>query len=123
MQKNRPQSELIASNQNADHSASGPIAVAPSKSQRKRDMLELQRLGEQLSTLSDSQLRRLDLPEVLFEAIAFRRGLRQNEALRRQRQYVGRLMRTIDAEALRNALAGMAAEHRARAIREGRNSK
>ena len=43
----------------------------PSKSQRKRDMLALQALGERLLDLSPEQVARLDLPRDLDEAMLF----------------------------------------------------
>lgn len=80
---------------------------SPSKSQRKRDMHALQALGEHLLTLNERQLQRLALPDPLLDAIHACRALREREALRRQRQYIGRLMRDIDAAALRDVLAAL----------------
>jgi len=81
------------------------IPDKPSKSQRKRDMTALQETGEQLMRLSAKQLANMDLPEELLDAITIAKTLRKNEALRRQKQYIGRLMRGIDIEPITKYLA------------------
>jgi ribosome-associated protein len=77
----------------------------PSRSARKREAEALQRLGEQLLRLKSAELQRLELPEALLEAIAEAHRLRGRGALARQRQYIGRLMRYVDAEPIVKALA------------------
>jgi ribosome-associated protein len=52
-------------------------------------------------------LQRIDLPEQLREQIEAARRITAREALRRQLQYVGRLMRTADADAIRARLAAV----------------
>jgi len=79
----------------------------PSKSQRKRDMIALQEIGEQLMRLSAKQLTAMNLPETLLDAIVLAKTLRKNEALRRQKQYIGRLMREIDVEPITTHLANL----------------
>lgn len=76
----------------------------PSKSQRKRDMVALQKLGESLLALAPEQLDRLDLPEDLAEAVRFHHTLKDKEARRRQLQFIGTVMRKIDPEPLRQAM-------------------
>jgi ribosome-associated protein len=75
-----------------------------SKSQRKRDMVALQKLGESLIALAPEQLDRLDRPEDLAEAIRFFHTLKDKEAKRRQQQFIGTVMRKVDPEPLREAL-------------------
>ncbi|MFN6961645.1 MAG: ribosome biogenesis factor YjgA, partial [Rhodocyclaceae bacterium] len=65
----------------------------PSKSAVKRMMHELQALGEELVALTADQLKKIDLPETLFEAVRDCQRFTQHEARRRQLQYIGRLMR------------------------------
>lgn len=77
----------------------------PSKSQRKREALALQRLGEQLVNLNSAQLAKMPLPEELQEAIRAAQGMTQRGARRRQLQYIGKLMRRIDVEPVHEALA------------------
>ncbi|MCD6733519.1 MAG: DUF615 domain-containing protein [Burkholderiaceae bacterium] len=84
----------------------------PSKSQRKREMLALQALGESLLPLEDERLERLPVTPELIDAVRTARAIRAHEGRRRQLQYIGRLMREIDADALRDALSDETREHR-----------
>ena len=68
----------------------------PSKSQQKRDVEALQALGEELVKLPGSQFKRMELPDDLRAAVAACRKITQNGALRRQKQYIGKLMRQVD---------------------------
>jgi ribosome-associated protein len=83
-------------------------ALPPSKTRRKHDMHALQQLGVALIALDAKRLATLDLPEPLIDAIALARTITRHEAKRRQLQYVGRLMRDVDPEPLRAALARFA---------------
>jgi ribosome-associated protein len=77
----------------------------PSKSARKRAYLALQKLGEELITLRDSDLRSLPLDEELLDAVLEAQSIKAHGALRRQKQYIGKLMGRIDdAEPIREAL-------------------
>jgi len=76
----------------------------PSKSQRKRQMHELQDLGAELVELNDQQLATVDLPENLLDAVMAARRMTKFEARRRQLQYIGKLMRGIDPEPIRSRL-------------------
>lgn len=64
-----------------------------SKSQRKREVEALQNIGEKLVNLRCAQLNKLALPERLRQAVDRAQQIRSRSALRRQRQYIGRLMR------------------------------
>lgn len=77
----------------------------PSKTRRKRDMHELQALGESLVALDDDEIERLPIDERLADAVRDARSIRSHEGRRRQLQFIGRLMRDVDADALRTALA------------------
>ena len=68
-------------------------------------MHALQDLGEALVALDADKLASLDLPEKLADAIRSARTITRHEAKRRQLQYIGRLMRDIDPEPLRAAVA------------------
>lgn len=76
----------------------------PSKSQRKREMTALQDLGEALVALSQEQIETLDLPEVLRAAVLDAKRIHKFGALRRQFQYIGKIMRKVDAEPIRYQL-------------------
>jgi ribosome-associated protein len=79
--------------------------LKPSKSALKRQYLALQKLGEELITLKESDLANLPLDEALREAIMEARQIKAHGALRRQKQYIGKLMRYIDPEPLRAEIA------------------
>lgn len=89
----------------------------PSHSARKRESEALQDLGEQLIDLHDSIFAQLDLPETLRDAILAARAITSHGALLRQRQYIGRLMRTIDAGPIRAVLDREQLRHRASGAR------
>jgi ribosome-associated protein len=76
----------------------------PSKSARKREYLALQKLGEELLTVKESDLQSMDLDEDLLAAIHDARHIKSHGALRRQKQFIGKLMRGIDPEPIRAAL-------------------
>jgi ribosome-associated protein len=69
-----------------------------SKSARKREAASLQELGVKLSALPDHEIKALELPDNLFVALRDLRRLPSHGAQVRQRQYIGKLMRTIDPE-------------------------
>jgi len=70
-----------------------------SKSQRKRDMIALKDLGEELTRLSDAVLAKYELPEFLVDAIDKYKALpNKHGAQRRQIQYIGKLMRELDED-------------------------
>lgn len=81
--------------------------LPPSKSQRKRDMHALQAMGEQLVKLNERQLAEFDLPVDLRTAIEEMHRISKNEARRRHLQYIGKLMRKVDVEAITLQLEAM----------------
>jgi ribosome-associated protein len=69
-------------------------------------MEELQALGEELVDLSSDRIKKIDIPDSLREAVReAQRMTRHDEAKRRQMQYIGKLMRTVEVEPIREALA------------------
>ena len=77
-----------------------------SKTKRKQAMDELQTLGEELVTLSTDRIKKIDIPESLRDAVKeAQRMPRHDEAKRRQMQYIGKLMRNVEVEPIRSALA------------------
>ncbi|HEY6645279.1 ribosome biogenesis factor YjgA [Povalibacter sp.] len=76
----------------------------PSKSERKRQSDDLQALGEALIDLPDNEFDALPLPEFLRDAVLLARRITAHGGLYRQKQYIGKLMRKIDAEPIRVAL-------------------
>lgn len=83
----------------------------PSKSQRKRDMIALQKMGETLVKLPAAELAKIPLDSRLGEAIKEARTLKTHGAIRRQLQYIGRLMRDTDVKPIEDALAKMALQY------------
>lgn len=71
-----------------------------SKTHRKREMHARQDLGEELVGLREAQLAELDLPEKLLDAVLLAKRINKFGALRRQMQYIGRLMRDVDSVAI-----------------------
>ena len=76
----------------------------PSKTKRKQAVHALQDLGEELVELPGERLAAIDLPEALRDAVMAARDITAHEARRRQMQYIGKLMRKVDAEPIRVAL-------------------
>lgn len=84
-----------------------------SKTRRKIAMNDLQDLGMELTRLSDDTLKKMALPENLYEAVRSYRKITSNGALKRQAQYIGRLMRETDPAPIRSFLAKMRGENAA----------
>ena len=82
--------------------------VPSSRTQKKNAMQALQDLGERLVQLPADQLKRTPLPEHLREAVMDARRFTKHEAIRRQLQYIGKLMRDIDPAPIEAALAAFA---------------
>jgi ribosome-associated protein len=78
--------------------------IPPSKTQRKKQMAALQDLGAELVELSEQQLAQVALPESLHDAVTAARQTTKFEARRRQLQYIGKLMRTVDPGPIRAQL-------------------
>lgn len=76
----------------------------PSKSQVKREMHALQELGKRICELPKKQLKLLPLSATMIEAVAEWDRIKKNEAKRRHLQYVGKVMRTEDVDAIQLAL-------------------
>ena len=91
---------------------------ARSKSARKREMTSRQALGEALCELSRAELARIPIEdERLLAAVEESRQISHHSALRRHRQYIGKLMRSIDPEPIQRALASLHEERRGAAAR------
>lgn len=84
----------------------------PSKSARKRETLALQSLGEQLIGLAPEQLESIGLDDALHEAILAAKSIRAHGALRRQKQLIGKLMRSADPVPIAAALEAFGSDAR-----------
>lgn len=82
-----------------------------SKTDLKRESAALQSLGEDLLTLRADLMARLALPEKLADALAEARRITNFEGRRRQMQFIGKLMRKLEPEALEAARAALDEQH------------
>jgi ribosome-associated protein len=80
-------------NYSIDPEADEPI----SKTKLKAEADAAQNIGKKLIDLSKDRLIKLNLPETLFDAVMEAKRLTANGAVRRQLQYLGRLMRDVDS--------------------------
>ena len=76
----------------------------PSKTQLKAEADEKQLLGEALLSLRADLMARLDLPDKLLQAIADAKKITHFEGRRRQMQFIGKLMRPLDPDPIREAI-------------------
>lgn len=82
-----------------------------SRSQRKREVQALQDLGARLTELPPEQLRHIDLPPELRQAIEECRAMSSHGARRRQLLFIGGLMRRVDPTDIQAALAAIDQGH------------
>ena len=78
----------------------------PSKSRRKADAHALQTLGAELVALNRSQLAQVEMPESLRDAVEAAQRISAHEGRRRQLQFIGKLMRNVDAAPIRVKIDG-----------------
>ncbi len=84
------------------HDEFDPNTLPPSKTRLKQEALELQQLGTDLLEVPEADWLALQLPERLMEALReTRRTPPRGGARKRQLQYVGKIMREMDAEPIR----------------------
>lgn len=72
--------------------------LGPSKSQLKRESLHMIDVGEEILKLKPEDIRSLELPDDLEEAVATALKIKSRSGLKRQRQYIGKLLRSMDNE-------------------------
>ena len=89
----------------------------PSRSANKRGSHARQALGLEIARLTAAERAALPLGPELAEAMDLLDRLTDREGRRRQEQYIGRLMRDADEEALRRAMAGRQARDAAEVAR------
>jgi ribosome-associated protein len=81
------------------------LDLPPSKTKVKKQMHDLQELGEQLTELSKEHLTELDIPDNLRDAVREVKKIKSFGAIKRQMQYIGKLMRDIDPTPIQAKLA------------------
>jgi len=87
--------------------------LPPSKTKLKAEADAQQALGVRLCELPKDKLLKLNLPEDLFTAVQDFKKITANGAIRRHRQYLGRLMREIDTAPITEQLARWDGKHTA----------
>lgn len=100
MPRRNRRNSLSALNESAESTETG----APSKTARKKQAQALQDLGLALAQLPSEQRRAIEMPDDLREAIEIYIKTRSHEGRRRQLQFVGKLLRRVDAAPLLAAL-------------------
>lgn len=83
----------------------------PSRTDLKRESSELQKLGEDLIHLRADLMDRLQLSDKFLEAIAEAKRITNFEGLRRQMQFVGKLMRQLEPDTLDAIRAALIEQH------------
>ncbi|MFT2109773.1 ribosome biogenesis factor YjgA [Marinomonas sp. 2405UD68-3] len=76
-----------------------------SKTQIKREVEALQVIGTKLLALSKQQQLKVEMSETLRAALLEATRIKQREAMRRHMQYIGRIMRNEDHEAIAARIA------------------
>jgi ribosome-associated protein len=85
--------------------------LLPSKSQIKRECHQLQELGEEIYKLNNDDINSLELPRDLREAVLTAQKIKSRSGLKRQRQYIGKLLRGCDSEAIESQLRKIQHRH------------
>jgi ribosome-associated protein len=83
----------------------------PSKSELKRQSHDLQEIGRQLLEMPDRWVAQIEMPDRLREALEAYRTTRSFEGKRRQLQFIGKVIRGVDAEPLKEAVAAYQLGH------------
>jgi len=91
-----------------------------SRTKKKQQVEELQRLGATLIALAPAQLDALALPAQLLAAVREAQRITSHGARRRQVQFIGKVMRKVDPEPVRAALAAIAGNSAAARARQRR---
>jgi ribosome-associated protein len=75
-----------------------------SKTRLKKEMIELQKLGEHLVTLPAAYLKKADIPHELVDAVISMKKMNTHGARRRQMQHIGVIMREVDPIQIKRVL-------------------
>ncbi len=89
---------------NRDNAFDDELPPEISKSQIKREMIALQKLGKKLTELKPFQLDKMPISEDLLKAVKESYNIQQREAKRRHLHFIGKLMRAEDPEAIQYAM-------------------
>ncbi|MDT8281826.1 MAG: ribosome biogenesis factor YjgA [Gammaproteobacteria bacterium] len=87
------------------------VYSGPSKSQVKRDCQHLVDVGEEMLKLKADELESLELPAELEAAITTALKIKSRSGLKRQRLYIGKLLRALDNEEIEHKLRKIQHRH------------
>lgn len=90
----------LNNNENNDGENSEELNSRPNKTQIKRECDHLVVLGEKILGLKPDEIDSLDLPDELRAAVITALKIKSRSGLKRQRQYIGKLLRPIDVETI-----------------------
>ncbi|MBF0411178.1 MAG: DUF615 domain-containing protein [Desulfamplus sp.] len=79
----------------------------PSRTQKKKAAENLQKLGEFLVDMAETEVNRLDISSELKKALSIARTLTKHGARKRQLQYIGVIMREVDITSLTSIMEKM----------------
>ena len=86
----------------------GEFEEYKSKTEVKKEMLALVKLGEQVVELGATALKKIPLDEELAEAIDIARSMnRKKPSFKRQLQFIGKVLRSRDTAPIKEALEGL----------------
>jgi ribosome-associated protein len=102
---------MTTSNDNNDNLEPEELYDGPSKSQLKRESHHMVDVGEEILKLSSQDIRSLQLPDELDAAIATALKIKSRSGLKRQRLYIGKLLRSMDSEAIESQLRKIQHRH------------
>ncbi len=82
-----------------------------SKTQRKKECDAMQEIGERMIQLNHEELSQIEMDDELRRAVEEAQRMKSHGALKRQRQYIGKLIRGLDAETLSTQLDKVLHKH------------
>jgi ribosome-associated protein len=100
-------------NPELDNEVDSEADLLPSKTKLKAEADAQQALGVRLTELPKDRLLKLNLPDDVVQAILDTKKITANGAIRRHRQYLGRLMREIDTAPITEQLSRWDGKHTA----------
>jgi ribosome-associated protein len=96
------------------------MELPPSKSQRKREAKLVFELARDLAAMSNRQLSALPIEDELRSAIDFAGSIKSHVARKRQVQFVAKMMRASDVQAIQEAQAAIEMNARQVSVRHHR---
>ena len=102
---------MISNYDDSTNGSEDDLYDGPSKSQLKRDSQHLIDVGEEILKLSQEDIRSLQLPDELSEAVSTALKIKSRSGLKRQRLYIGKLLRAMDSEEIETQLRKIQHRH------------